>query len=162
MGRNAVLAVSLSACLLALTACGSSHYVQRGADLYGEGRFVEADEVFARSEPRIARAPLEQRAAYAAYRGATFIALGDLPHAYHWLSMASEIERSQPGTLRSRERAFLDGAWRAYGNRLPPTPPPANTAIASSSQVPSPSVESVPPPPQRALGPAPAPQSVPQ
>ena len=166
MGQNAVLAASISACLLVLSACGSSHYIQRGADLYGEGRYVEADEVFARSEPRVAHASLEQRAAYAAYRGATFVALGDLPHAQHWLSMATEIERTRPGTLAAEERAFLEGAWRAYQNRLPPAPaapPPASTAIASSSQVPSPSAATVPPSvpaPQRAL--APVPQSVPQ
>ena len=165
MGQNAVLAASISACLLVLSACGSSHYIQRGADLYGEGRYVEADEVFARSEPRVARAALEQRAAYAAYRGATFVALGDLPHAHHWLTMATEIEREHPGTLRAEERNFLDGAWRAYANRLPPAPPPANTAIASSSQVPSPSVEAVAPSTpvqQRALAPAAVPQSIPQ
>jgi len=166
MGQNAVLSASVAACFVMLTACGSSHYVQRGADLYGEGRYVEADEVFARSEPRVARAELEQRAAYAAYRGATFVALGDLPHAQHWLAMATEIERTRPGTLRAEERAFLDGAWRAYSNRLPSTPPApaaANTAIASSSQSPSPTVESVPagaPAQQGAL--APVPQSVPQ
>src|SRR6187402_1172680 len=108
MGRSAILAVVFSAAILALPACGSSHYVQRGADLYGDGRFVEADEVFARSEPRVARAAIEQRAAYAAYRGATFVALGDLPHAQHWLSMATEIERANPGTLRAEERTFLE------------------------------------------------------
>ena len=150
-----------------LSACGSGHYIQRGADLYGEGRYVEADEVFARSEPRVARAALEQRAAYAAYRGATFVALGDLPHAQHWLSVATEIERSSPGTLRAEERAFLDGAWRAYANRVAPTlgtPPAANTAIASSSQVPAPAA-GVPvstPGPQRALAPGVVPESVPQ
>src|SRR4051812_22492218 len=121
MGQHAVLGASLAACCLMLSACGSGHYIQRGADLYGEGRYVEADEVFARSEPRVARAALEQRAAYAAYRGATFVALGDLPHAQHWLSVATEIERTSPGTLRAEERAFLDGAWRAYANRVPPT-----------------------------------------
>jgi hypothetical protein len=145
MGRNAVLGASVTACFVLLTGCGTNHYVQRGADLYGEGRFVEADEVFERSEPRLAQAPLEQRAAYAAYRGATFIALGDLTHAQHWLNLASDIERAHPGTLHSDERAFLDSAWRALSNRLPPTPPPATTAIASSSQVPSPTVQSVPP-----------------
>jgi len=162
MGQNAVLGASFAACFMVLTACGSSHYVQRGADLYGEGRYVEADEVFARSEPRVADAALEQRAAYAAYRGATFVALGDLPHAQHWLTIASEIERARPGTLRAEERAFLDGAWRAYANRLPPAPPPANTAIASSSQVPSPTVETVPATPvqQRALVPSAVQQSV--
>ena len=137
----------MTACFVVLGGCSANHYVQRGADLYGEGRFVEADEVFERSEPRLAAAPLEQRAAYAAYRGATFVALGDLRHAQHWLDMATQIEREHPGTLRPSDRTFLDGAWRALANRLPPSPPPATTAIASSSQVPSPSVESVPPSP---------------
>jgi len=158
-----MLTATAAACFMALSACGSSHYVQRGADLYSEGRYVEADEVFARSEPRVARAAPEQRAAYAAYRGATFVALGDLPHAQIWLTIASELERAHPGTLRAEERAFLAGAWRAYGNRLPPAPPPANTAVASSSQVPSPLVESVPPSApvqQRALIPTSVPQSV--
>jgi len=164
MGQNAVLAASISACLLVLSACGSSHYIQRGADLYGEGRYVEADEVFERSEPRIARATLDQRAAYAAYRGATFVALGDLPHAQYWLTIASEIERTNPGALRPDERAFLEGAWRAFAHRLPPAPAPADTAIASSSQIPSPNVETVPsstPVQQRTLVPV-APQSMPQ
>ncbi|HKO46251.1 MAG TPA: hypothetical protein VJV79_00925 [Polyangiaceae bacterium] len=169
MGQNAVLSLSVAACFVGLTACGSGHYVQRGADLYGEGRFVEADEVFARSEPRVAQAALEQRAAYAAYRGATFVALGDLPHAQHWLTVATEIERARPGTLRSEERAFLDGAWRAYSNRLPAAPPaPAagSTALASSSQGPPPTVEPAPaanaPVQPRALVPASVPQSLPQ
>jgi len=161
-----MLRMSLWACFVLLTACGSGHYIQRGADLYGEGRYVEADEVFARSEPRVARAALEQRATYAAYRGATFVALGDLPHAQHWLSVASEIERARPGTLRAEERAFLDGAWRAYANRLQPAPAPAaNTAVASTSQSPSPSVVTVPADTavqQRALVPGLVQQSVPQ
>jgi hypothetical protein len=145
MGRHAVLAASVALCSV-LGGCGASHFVQRGADLYGEGRYVEADEVFERSEPRVARAPVEERAAYSAYRGATFIALGDLRHAQYWLSMASELEHAHPGALRKEELAFLDGAWRALQNRLSTTPPaPATTAIASSSQVPSPSAESVPP-----------------
>ncbi|HYQ26970.1 MAG TPA: hypothetical protein VER04_07120 [Polyangiaceae bacterium] len=168
MGQRAVLGASLAACCMLLSACGSGHYIQRGADLYGEGRYVEADEVFARSEPRVARAALEQRAAYAAYRGATFIALGDLPHAQHWLSVATEIERARPGTLHAEERAFLDGAWRAYANRVAPptptTPPGANTAIASSSQVPVPAagVPASTPVQQRALSPGLVPQSIPQ
>src|SRR5882724_1399944 len=122
MARRAAVAANVLLCG-ALSACGASHYVQRGADLYGAGRYVEADEVFERSEPRVARAPLEDRAAYAAYRGATFVALGDLHHAEHWLTVASALERAHPGTLRAEERQFLDGAWRALTNRLPSTPP---------------------------------------
>lgn len=144
MGRRVVLAASVALGSV-LGGCGTGHFVQRGADLYGEGRYVEADEVFEHSEPRVARASVAERAAYSAYRGATFIALGDLRHAHYWLSVATELERSHPGALRKEERAFLDGAWRALENRLPTTPPaPATTAIASSSQVPSPSAESVP------------------
>jgi len=164
MRQNTLFAASVAVCFVVLTACGSSHYVQRGADLYGEGRYVEADEVFARSEPRMARAALEQRAAYAAYRGATFVALGDLRHAQHWLTMASQIERAHPGTLPAEERALLDGAWKAYAHRLPAAPPPATTALASSTQVPSPNVEPLPPGAavnQNALAPS-LPQSIPQ
>ena len=166
MGQIAVLGASLTACFVLLTACGSSHYIQRGADLYGEGRYVEADEVFARSEPRVASAALEQRAAYAVYRGATFVALGDLPHAQRWLSLATEIERARPGTLAADERAFLEGAWRAYANRVPPAPPAApSTAVASTSEVPATSVGGAPvsaPEQQRALSPGLVPESVPQ
>jgi hypothetical protein len=153
--RVAVLFVRVTASCTLLVACGSNRFVQRGADLYGEGRYVEADEVFERSEPRIARAPLKQRAAYATYRGATFLALGDLGHAQRWLTVASEIERAKPDTMSNAERRFLDGAWQALSRRLIETPPaPVTTAIASSSQAPSPNVESTPPsvaPTQRAL-----------
>jgi hypothetical protein len=115
MRRCAVLAVSVLCS--ALVACGAGHYVQRGADLYGQGRYVEADEVFERSQARLARAGV------------------------------SELERSHPGALARDEREFLDGAWRAFESRLPATPPaPAGTAVASSSQAPSVSVGLVPPP----------------
>ncbi|MEO8902402.1 MAG: hypothetical protein ABI627_12820 [Polyangiaceae bacterium] len=146
MGQSVVLVASVAACLAVFTACGANHFVQRGADLYAEGRYVEADEVFDRSEPRVARAPLRERAEYAAYRGATFIALGDLVHAQHWLSVAADIERSQPGTLGADERTFLDGAWQALSRRTAQTPPaPVTSALASSSQAPSPSLEAAPP-----------------
>jgi hypothetical protein len=128
---------------MALSGCGANHYVQRGADLYGEGRYVEADEVFERSEPRVARATMEQRAAYATYRGATFVALGDLQRAQHWLGIASEIEHEYPGSLRVEQRAFLDGAWRALTNRLAPVPK-VSTAIASSTAMPSAGATAVP------------------
>ena len=129
----------------ALVACGAGHYVQRGADLYGQGRYVEADEVFEHSQARVARSNVRERAAYAAYRGATYVALGDLHHAQHWLAIATELERAHPGALRKDERNFLDSAWRAFASRLPATPPPTGTAIASSSQAPSPTVDATPP-----------------
>src|SRR4051812_3503619 len=118
MVQRVVLIASFTACFAVFTACGASHFVQRGADLYGQGRYVEADEVFERSEPRVARAPLKERAAYAAFRGATFVALGDLTHAQHWLTLAADIERARPGTLGTEQRAFLDAAWQALSHRL--------------------------------------------
>ncbi len=137
------------------TACSANHFVQRGADLYGEGRYVEADEVFERSEPRIARAPLEARAAYAAYRGANFMALGDFEHAERWLSLASAIEHDQPGTLSRRERRFLENAWHGlHRHQTQTSPEPAATAIASTALAPGQSSESEPPsvsPTRRAL-----------
>jgi hypothetical protein len=137
MRQRVVLAASLAACFALLSACAAGHFVRRGADLYKEGRYVEADEVFEHNERRVARAPLEQRAAYAAYRGATFLALGDLMHAQHWLNIASEIERAQPGTLRPSERAFLDATWQVLDRQLAQSPPaPVTSAIASSSQPP--------------------------
>jgi hypothetical protein len=148
MVRRAVAGAGAAACFAFLAACGANHFVQRGADLYGAGRYVEADEVFERSEPRMAHASASQRAAFAAYRGATFIALGDLRHAQEWLGLASAIESNRPGTLRPEERAFLDGAWSAYARHVAAgatTPAAATTAIASSSQVPSPNTETIPP-----------------
>lgn len=145
MLRSALLASTLTACLVASSGCSSNHYVQRGADLYDQGRYVEADEVFERSEPRVATASLDQRATYAVYRGATFVALGDLQHAQRWLNVASEIEHTRPGTLPADQRAFLDGAWQALAKRMPSAPVPVSTAVASAGQEPSPSLGATPP-----------------
>ncbi len=121
-----------------LSACGANHFVQRGADLYGEGRYVEADEVFERSEARVARAPLTARAAYAAYRGATFMALGDFEHAERWLGLASTIEHSRPGTLSRRELGFLESALQALNrHRVQIAPGQSAAVIASTGQVPN-------------------------
>jgi len=138
MARRARLVASVLLCG-ALSACGASHFVKRGADLYAERRYVEADEVFERSQPRIARASLTERATYATYRGATFLALGDLDRALHWLNVAAEIERARPGTLRENDARLLAGAGRALMDRTrAPLPAPTNAGsargVSSSAQ----------------------------
>src|SRR5262245_9468496 len=102
--RCAPLALA-SLLLGAVAACGG-YYVTRGADLYADGRYVEAAEVFERTEYRLVNSSPEQRAQYAVFRGATLLALGDLTQSHRWLAFAYDIERSQPGTLDERQRAF--------------------------------------------------------
>jgi hypothetical protein len=144
LGRTA-LSVSF-AFGLTLAGCGGS-YIQRGAELYSDGRYVEAAEVFERTEGRLNAWASDDRAAYAAYRGATFVALGDLEHGKRWLSVAYDIERARPGSLNARQHRFLESAWSSLERQLRSTPPPApaaDTALASSGQAPVSGEEAAP------------------
>src|SRR4051812_40618252 len=76
--------------LLLSSACGG-HYVVRGTGLYDEGRFVEAAEVFEQTEARLADSSNAERARFGLYRGATFLKLGDVPHAVRWLGYSRSI-----------------------------------------------------------------------
>ena len=60
----------------ALLGCASSA-LNRGADFYRQGRYIDADELFEHAEPGLSRLQVEERARYALYRGATYLALGD-------------------------------------------------------------------------------------
>ena len=66
--------------LVSATACGG-HYVSRGSALYDEARYVEAAEVFERTEDRLVSSSNAERARFGLYRGATFLKLGDTAHA---------------------------------------------------------------------------------
>jgi hypothetical protein len=55
---------------LTVSACGVQ-YVSRGAALYGDGRYIEAEEVFERSEARLGDSSASERARFGLYRGAT-------------------------------------------------------------------------------------------
>lgn len=111
--------VRLFACALVValgvTACES--YVRRGSTLYADGRYIEAAEVFERTENRLGDATDRERAEYGLYRGMTLLVLGDLKNARRWLSYAYEIERRNPGTLRADRRALLDRGWFELGQR---------------------------------------------
>jgi hypothetical protein len=146
--RSSKLLVAGCLLLFGLGACEG--YVKRGSTLYTERRYVEAAEVFERTENRLTESTPRQRAEYGLYRGLTLLVLGDLIHAERWLAYAHEIERALPGTLREDHRAELDRGWYALRQRLgtpefqgPPAPPPA--AIAAS-----PLPQAIPAPPASA------------
>jgi hypothetical protein len=95
---------------LLLTGCGHS-YMGRGVDLYEQRRYVEAAEVFERTERRLAEEGMAQRARYGLYRGAALFELGDRRRAERWLGYAFDVEREYPGSLDSHERTLLERTW---------------------------------------------------
>ena len=122
----------------AATAC--SNYVKRGSALYTEGRYVEAAEVFERTEHRLKDATPREAAEYGLYRGLTLLVLGDLPNAHRWLTYAYQVEQAHPGSLRSNRRALLDSGWYELGKLMQSGPArmPLPTALAASELAPSP------------------------
>jgi tetratricopeptide (TPR) repeat protein len=149
--RRGARIVALTLALGALGAC--SGYVKRGSSLYADGRYIEAAEVFERTEYRLPESSPRERAEYGVYRGMTLLVLGDLRGAERWLKYAYDVERHAPGTLREDRRALLDRGWFELGQRLraepPPSAEPPGTAIAASQPpppVPPPSPDGAPPP----------------
>jgi hypothetical protein len=82
--RGSVASV-LSALCLALLGCGASA-LNRGADFYTQGRYIDAAQVFEHTEADLAGYDGAERARYGYYRGATLLALGYTDDARHWLS----------------------------------------------------------------------------
>lgn len=107
--------------LLSATACGG-HYVSRGSSLYDEARYVEAAEVFERTEDRLASSSNAERARFGLYRGATFLKLGDTAHAARWLGYARSVVQSDPDALADDDLALLGSSLKALGNAAPSEP----------------------------------------
>lgn len=149
LGRPPLVAVFVLGALV-LGAC--SGYVKRGSSLYADGQYIEAAEVFERTEQRLPESSPREQAEYGLYRGMTLLVLGDLRNAHRWLAYAYEVERAFPGSLRSDRRALLDRGWFELGQRLraepPPPEEPPGTAIAASQPPPP-----VPPPPRDGAAP---------
>ena len=99
--KSALLVVSALGLLLVM---GCSSYVKRGEALYADGRYIEAAEVFERTEGRIGEASVRQRAEYGMYRALTLLVLGDLSNAERWFNYAYEVERAAPGSLSTDRR----------------------------------------------------------
>jgi hypothetical protein len=117
-----------------LCACGGS--VRRGATLYADGRYIEAAEVFERTEYRLRESSTRERAEYGLYRGMTMLVLGDLRNAHRWLTYAYDMERYDPGTLSNDRRALLDRGWYELGQRIrdqrPAVTQPQAAALAAT------------------------------
>jgi hypothetical protein len=124
-------ALALAAALFALGGCGT-HFVARGSALYGDGHYVEAAEVFEKTEPRLASSSNSERARFGVYRGATFLKLGDVEHAARWLGYARSIVKTDSGALDADDLALLDTSLRAIGNTSPSVPAKGDSEIATA------------------------------
>jgi hypothetical protein len=122
--------------LLALFAlsCARDH-VQRGTNLYGKGRYVEAAEVFERTENRLPALDDSGRARYGLYRGLTLLVLGDLAGARHWFSYARDVERQHAGALGAERLALLErGEFELNSRSRPKTQTGPQSAVAESAR----------------------------
>jgi hypothetical protein len=121
--------------LAAGTGC-AAHYVNRGADLYAGGRYIEAAEVFERTEKRLNGTSSPERARYGLYRGATLLALGDGARAEAWLTYSARILQTDPGALSDDENVMLARALKVAAARRtsdPALPLNDGAAVATSS-----------------------------
>ncbi len=125
---------ALSLAFVVVTAGGCGTSAQRGAALYGDGRYIEAAEVFERTEARLPRCDGDERAEYGLYRGLTFLRLDDVNSARQWLSYAASVERREPGSLSDDERRALARAQAEAERRAAeqPAPAPKVEAVAAS------------------------------
>lgn len=112
----------------------ANRYVAHGADLYADGHYIEAAEVFERTENRLSAASAAERARYGLYRGATLLALGDTLRAGNWLSYTLTIVGTEPSALSEEENTMLRRALSlasAPRSVNPANSPPAGTAVAA-------------------------------
>jgi hypothetical protein len=121
----------VAALLVLGTGCGS-HFVARGSALYGDGHYVEAAEVFEKTEPRLASSSNSERARFGVYRGATFLKLGDVEHAARWLGYARSIVKTDRDALDEGDLALLDASLRAIGNTSPSVPAKSDSEVATA------------------------------
>jgi hypothetical protein len=106
----AVARVAVASALL--LGCGASS-VNRGAEFYTQGRYIDADQLFEHYEGNLPDVAGE-RARYALYRGATYLALGDSANAWRWLSSRELSVRTR---LSNEEQRLLHDSLRALSPR---------------------------------------------
>jgi hypothetical protein len=88
--------------------CAASS-VQRGAEFYMQQRYIDAAQVFEHNERLLSEWEDAERAEYALYRGATFLALGNREGARQWLEGAQRVRQH----LSDQDRALLSDSLRA-------------------------------------------------
>jgi hypothetical protein len=106
--------------------------VTRGAELYAGGFYIEAAEVFERTERRLDNASATEQAQYGLYRGATLLALGDSRRARRWLRYSERLLTSDPALLSDEEREMLRRALGVLANHNPETAPPTSRATGTA------------------------------
>ena len=141
--RRCGLSVLAVATLVVVGCTGG--YLKRGTALYEEGRYIEAADVFEKTEYLLEDAAARERAEYAAYRGLTLLALGDLDHAHRWMAYAYQVEQTHPGALRDDPREALDVGWEDLGERMQQEPPPPSTPGTALAATQPPRLETPPP-----------------
>jgi thioredoxin-like negative regulator of GroEL len=135
---RSVIALGAVALVALSGACGG-HYVSRGTDLYADGRYVEAAEVFERTEGRLADSSSSERARFGLYRGATFLKLGDAVHAARWLGYARSVVTQDPDALGSSDAALLEASLRTLASaKVPPVQKPQPELATAPADVPAP------------------------
>ena len=123
--------IPLAALLLLTAACGGN-YVSRGSDLYSEGRFIEAAEVFERTEARLESSSSSEQARFGLYRGATFLKLGDLQHASRWLGYARTVLKRNPEALSQNDAELLTVTLKELASANPPLLTPQDDAAVAA------------------------------
>jgi hypothetical protein len=98
----------------ALLGCVAST-VHRGADFYMQGRYIDADALFEQTEPGLSQLQVAERARYAVYRAATYLALGDSAGAQRWLGYGSRLGPAALADLSADEQKLLSESLRAFG-----------------------------------------------
>jgi hypothetical protein len=138
--------ITVYALCLVLAGCGGSS-LNRGANYYSEGHYIDAAQLFEHTESELASYDAGQRARYGLYRGATLLHLGDMAEAERWLAYGARIAARNPHALTSSESAALSDALSQAKARQAleqsPTPlgavgePPAALAPTASSPSPA-------------------------
>lgn len=100
-------ALALGTIAFVSSVLGCTHYVDRGSDLYYQGRYIEAAHVLEKTEPRLTGASHVEQATYGLYRGATLLRLGDLEGADRWLGYCQTVTARHPDVLRKDEQELL-------------------------------------------------------
>ncbi len=140
---SAATALTLCAMCLALVGCGGSS-LNRGANYYGERRYIDAAQVFEHAERELPAYDDAERARYGLYRGATLLELGDTNEAERWLLFGYQLATKSPGALTARERGVLREALssararQARHDASPMSPAPASVSPAPTDSVPIP------------------------
>ena len=114
--RFSALWRGLAAGIASTALLGCAATLDRGADFYRQGRYIDADQLFEHAEPGLSQLEGRERARYALYRGATYLALGDSAGARRWLGYGARLGAPALSGLSGEEQQLLRDGLRALGS----------------------------------------------